>query len=200
LAEALTRALYALRNMRHEFDVVFIVLHRDWEVACRETSTEDFDLHDYIKAVAASEGICIQLLRDSETGALNYYCRCSVMWRLGVALYTKAGGVPWVLADVEPGTAFIGIDYALRSGADKDSRFAICCSQVFDAEGSGLEFIAYEAEGVRLFGKNPFLRRDQMMKVIARSLAIYQRKHAGEFPRRVVIQKNTEFKGEEVDG
>jgi hypothetical protein len=200
LAEALTRALFALRNVRHDFDIVLIVLTREWEAAFKETVTEDFDLHDYIKAVAASEGICIQLLRDSENGALNYYCRCSVMWRLSVALYTKAGGIPWVIADTEPGTAFIGIDYALRAGSGQDTRFAICCSQVFDAEGSGLEFIAYEADGVRLLGKNPYLRRDQMMKVIARSLAIYQRKHAGEFPKRVVIQKNTEFKSEEVDG
>ena len=77
------------------------------------------------------------------------------MWRLGVALYTKAGGIPWVIADAEPGTAFIGVDYALRAGSGQDTRFAICCSQVFDAEGSGLEFIAYEADGVRPCGRIP---------------------------------------------
>jgi hypothetical protein len=183
LAETLTRSLYALRNLRHEFDIVIIYLTKQWAAGFQELKSEDFDLHDYLKAISAS-----------------YYCRCSVMWRLGVALYTKAGGVPWVLADPDPGTAFIGIDYALRAGTGIDNRFAICCSQVFDAEGSGLEFIAYEAEGVKLLGKNPFLRRDQMMKVIARSLSIYQRKHAGEYPKRVVIQKNTEFKSYEVDG
>ena len=118
-------------------------------------------MHDYIKAISASEGMCVQIVQ--ETGALNYHCRCSVMWRLGIAIYTKAGGIPWVLADMTPGTAFIGIDYALRSASGPDTRFAICCSQVFDAEGSGHEFVAYEAD-VRLFGKNPFLRREQMMK------------------------------------
>jgi hypothetical protein len=200
LAETLARALFALRNLRHEFDIVVIYLSKEWEAGFQELETEDFDLHDYVKAIAASEGICVQIVTDTDTGALGYYCRCSVMWRLGVALYTKAGGVPWVLADPEPGTAFIGIEYALRPGTGTDNRFAICCSQVFDAEGSGLEFIAYEAEGVRLFGKNPFLRRDQMMKVIARSLSIYQRKHAGDLPKRVVVQKNTEFKPYEVDG
>ncbi len=39
-----------------------------------------------------------------------------------------------------------------------------------------------------------------MLKVMARSLAIYQRKHAGDPPRRIVVHKNTEFRGEEVDG
>jgi hypothetical protein len=198
LAEALTRAFFALRTSRHEFDVAFILLDRDWEAGFRETETEDFDLHDYLKALAASEGIAIQIVR--ERGALEYACRCSVMWRLGIALYTKAGGIPWVLADIEPGTAFIGIDYALRRPTLLGGHFAICCSQVFDAEGSGLEFIAYEANDVRMFGRNPFLRREQMMKVVARSLAIYQRKHSGNPPARVVVQKNTRFTNEEIDG
>lgn len=198
LAQALTRALFALRNLRDAFDVVVILLIQDWKNGFRGPEGDDFDLHDYVKAYAASEGICVQFLRDES--ALNYSCRCSVAWRLGIALYTKAGGIPWVLADLEPGTAFIGIDYALRAGGTPDSRFAICCSQVFDAEGSGLEFVAYEADGVKMFGKNPFLRRDQMLKVMTRSLAIYQRKHSGDPPKRIVVHKNTEFRAEEIDG
>lgn len=198
LAEALTRALFALRNARDSFDIVVILLKESWSPAFRGPAGDDFDLHDYVKAYAASEGICVQFLR--EDSALNYHCRCSVAWRLGIALYTKAGGTPWVLAEVEPGTAFIGIDYALRAGDEAAQRFAICCSQVFDAEGSGLEFVAYEADGVHMLGKNPFLRRDQMLKVMARSLAIYQRKHSGDPPRRVVVHKNTEFRPDEIEG
>jgi hypothetical protein len=200
LAETMSRALATLRNAQHEFDVVMILLGREWETGFSASGDDDFDLHDYIKAVAASLGMCVQIVQ--ETGALNYHCRCSVMWRLSIALYTKAGGIPWVLADMTPGTAYIGIDYALRSTrtGSPASRFAICCSQVFDAEGSGLEFVAYEAD-VRLFGKNPFLSREQMMKLVSRSLQIYQRKHVGDPPpSRVVIHKNTEFKPYEVDG
>jgi hypothetical protein len=180
LAMAMSGALAALRLVRHEFDVAMILVDEQWEPGLRAKDDEDFDLHDYIKAIAASERMCVQIVR--EAGALNYGCRCSVMWRLGIALYTKAGGVPWVLADMMPGTAFIGIDYALRAASETDSRFAICCSQVFDAEGSGLEFVAYEAD-VKLFGKNPFLRRDQMMKLVSRSLQIYQRKRMSAIRR-----------------
>lgn len=198
LGQALTQALLALRNLRDAFDVVLILLRQEWQAGFRGPAGDDFDLHDHVKAYAASEGICVQFLR--EDSALQYFCRCSVAWRLAIALYTKAGGIPWVLADADPGTAFIGIGYALRSDSSSDSRFAICCSQVFDAEGSGLEFVAYEASDVRLFGKNPFLRRDQMMKVMARSLSVYQRKHSGDTPRRIVVHKNTEFRQEEVDG
>ena len=198
LAEALTRALSALRNNRAAFDVVFILLSREWEVGFFGDLEDDFNLHHYLKAVAAFEGITTQLL--NETRSLDYHCRCSVMWRLSIALYTKAGGMPWVLADVDPGVAYIGIDYALRSNAGADSKFAICCSQVFDAEGSGLEFVAYEADGIHLIGNNPFLHRDQMMRVMVRSLNVYQKKHAGEMPKRVVVHKNTEFKFDEVEG
>ena len=195
LAEALSRAVQVLRGRSLEFDVAVFLLSRDWEGAF-VSEAEGFDLHDYIKAVAAAENICIQIVR--EAGALSYRCRCSVAWRLGVALYTKAGGIPWILANADPGTAYVGLSYALRPG--RDERFAICCSQVFDSEGSGMEFVAYEANNVRVFGKNPFLSREQMQRVMSRTMEIYRRKHAGTSPRRVVVHKNTEFKGEEVDG
>lgn len=198
LGQALTQALFALRNLRDAFDVVLVLLKQEWQAGFRGPPGDDFDLHDYVKAYAASEGICVQFLREDK--ALQYSCRCSVAWRLGIALYTKAGGIPWVLADVDPGTAFIGIGYALRSDPGSGARFAICCSQVFDAEGAGLEFVAYEANDVKLFGRNPFLRREQMLKVMARSLSIYQRKHSGDSPRRIVVHKNTEFRQQEVDG
>lgn len=90
LAEALTRALFALRNARDSFDIVVILLKESWSPGFRGPAGDDFDLHDYVKAYAASEGICVQFLR--EDSALNYHCRCSVAWRLGIALYTKAGG------------------------------------------------------------------------------------------------------------
>ena len=197
LAEVLTRALSALRNIRSAFDVVYILLPDEWDIGFYGDREEDFNLHHYLKAVAAFEGISTQILNDQ---CLTYHCRCSVMWRLGIALYTKAGGVPWTLADVDSGTAFIGIDYALRPATSAASRFAICCSQVFDTEGIGIEFVAYEADGVRMFGKNPFLHRDQMMKVMVRSLNIYQKKHNGDMPARVIVHKNTEFKSDEVQG
>src|SRR3546814_4242106 len=58
----------------------------------------------------------------------------------------KAGGVPWKLADVEPDTAYIGLSYAVRPVETDKPRFVTCCSQVFDADGAGLEFIAYDAD------------------------------------------------------
>jgi argonaute-like protein implicated in RNA metabolism and viral defense len=132
--------------------------------------------------------------------ALAYKCRASVMWRLGIALYAKAGGVPWKLADAPPDTAYIGLSYAIRTQARPGERFVSCCSQVFDSDGAGLEFLLYETGDAFIERENPFLKRPEMRRVMSRSLALYQRRHAGRVPRHVVVHKTTEFKPEEIDG
>jgi hypothetical protein len=122
------------------------------------------------------------------------------MWRLGIAIYCKAGGVPWKLAGGDADTAFVGLSYAVRDGSSGRSQFVTCCSQVFDAEGAGLEFVVYDTDEIHIERDNPFLSRSQMRRVMARSLALYQRQHAGHSPARVVIHKSTEFKDDEMEG
>ena len=39
-------------------------------------------------------------------------------------------------------------------------------SQVFDAEGTGLEFVAYDAHEVEIERDNPFLSRAEMFRVM----------------------------------
>jgi hypothetical protein len=197
LAEALTAAMNRLNAFRNEFDVLMIYLPDRWSVAFFG-QTDDFNLHDYIKAVNASRGVPTQIVL--ENSALQYFCRASVMWRLGIALYCKAGGVPWKLADQDPETAYIGLSYAVRAVTDERPRFVTCCSQVFDSDGAGLQFLAYETDDAHIERDNPFLSRAEMRRVMARSLALYQRRHAGRSPKRVVVHKSTEFKPEETSG
>lgn len=201
LVEAVTTSLQSLKNSSHQYTLVMLLLPMRWDKCFKvKDDFEDFDLHHYIKAVSASMNVPLQIVLDDESGALNYPCRCSVGWRIGIALYCKAGGIPWAWADSPEDTAYIGLRYALINRKDTTKKFAICCSQVFDASGAGLEFIAYEADDVRIFGDNPFLNRSQMLSVVSRSIEIYQRKHLGKKPRHVIIHKNTEFKPDEIDG
>jgi hypothetical protein len=197
-AERLTGELNTLISRRHLFDVLLILLPERWSEAFRGPEDEDFDLHDYLKAKCAIHDLPTQIINDDR--ALAYFCRCSVAWRLGIALYVKAGGIPWKLAASEAGTAYIGISYALRRADDKP-QFVTCCSQVFDADGLGLEFIAYSPDEVDVEeGTNPFLSRDEMRRVMSRSLGLYQRRHGGASPARVVIHKTTEFRKGETEG
>ncbi len=198
LADQLVRTIQRLQIHRNEFDVLFIYIPQRWNPGYTGASNEDFDLHDHLKATTAALGLPVQLVR--EDSALAYQCQASVMWRIGLALYVKAGGVPWKLAETDPETVYIGISYAVRPTESDKPRFVTCCSQVFDADGSGLEFVAYDAHEVEVQRDNPFLSRTEMFRVMTRSLDLYRRRHAGRSPRRVMVHKNTEFKPDEVQG
>jgi hypothetical protein len=198
LSERLTRAIHSLESNRSAFDVVFIYIPSRWAKAYSGPPGDDFDLHDHLKAVAAARRISIQIVREDK--AIAYPHRASVMWRIGLALYAKAGGVPWKLADADPEIAYIGLSYALRPLTSDRARFVTCCSQVFDADGAGLEFVAYDAHDVEVQRDNPYLSRTEMFRVMTRSLELYRRRHAGRSPRRVFVHKSTEFKSEEIAG
>lgn len=196
LSRLLTDAMKQLDARRGEFDVLLIVLPDRWETAFK--SDDGFDLHDHIKAINASRGTPTQFINES--GALDYQCRASVIWRLSIAFYCKAGGVPWKLADADPTSAFIGVSYALKFDGEGNVTFVTCCSQVFDSDGAGLEFVAHETRDVHQDGENPFLSRSEMRRVMARSLSLYQRRHGGQSPQKISVHKSTEFKGDEVHG
>ena len=198
LADRLLRAIHELERSRQEFDVIFICMPVRWSRGFVGRDDDDFDLHDHLKAVTAARRIPIQIVREDR--ALSYPDKASVMWRIGLALYAKAGGVPWKLAYAELETAHIGISYAVRPPSSDRPRFVTCCSQVFDGEGSGLEFVAYDAHEIEMQRENPFLSRTEMFKVMSRSLDLYRRRHAGRSPRRVIVHKSTEFKPDEIDG
>lgn len=198
LAESLVRAIQRLHAVRNHFDVVLAYLPKRWQIGFQGEPDEDFDLHDHLKATTASLAMPIQIIREDK--ALAYKCRASVGWRIGLALYAKAGGVPWKLADTDPETAHIGISYAMRPQSSSSSRFVTCCSQVFDAEGAGVEFVAYDTHDFEVRQRNPFLSKTEMFRVMTRSMDLYRRRHAGRSPRRVIVHKTTEFKREEVEG
>jgi hypothetical protein len=197
LAEKITQAINALQSQRTEFDIMMIYLPELWS-NCFEGIDDDFDLHDYLKAVTASIGVPSQILRESKV--LAYPCRASVMWRLSIALYAKAGGVPWKIASSPPETAYIGLSYALKTNPENRSPYITCCSQVFDSDGAGLEFLTYDTDGYYVERKNPYLSRTEMRRLMARSLTLYQKRHSGRVPKKVVIHKSTEFKDFEIEG
>lgn len=197
LVERLMRAVQQLEAHRTAFDVLFVYLPERWSPAYQGMA-DDFDLHDHLKAYTAARGIPLQIVREDR--ALAYNCRASVMWRIGLALYVKAGGIPWKLAEVEPDTAYIGISYAVRPVDSDKPRFVTCCSQVFDADGAGLEFVAYDTNEFEVQRDNPFLSRREMFRVISRSMDLYRKRHGGRSPRRVMIHKSSEFREEEALG
>ncbi|WP_198355222.1 argonaute/piwi family protein [Sphingomonas sp. MA1305] len=197
---AMETALRRLDAVRNEFDVVLVHFPDSWNAATR---SKFFDAHDVLKALGARYNIPTQVLNDR---VFTFAHKASLAWRLATALYVKAAGTPWKLAPlkgVPDDTAYIGLAYALR-GDQRDAHYITCCSQVFDMDGGGMQFVAFEAQDpvadVYEARRNPFLSRDDMRAVLARSLALYQGRNAGNLPRRMVIHKTTAFKDSEIEG
>ncbi len=201
------RLLHTIKNsmdrlslVRDQFDLALVYLPDSWQSAFKAPG---FDAHDEIKAIGAAYTIPTQVINDR---AFTFNYKASLAWRLSIALYTKAGGIPWKLAPlkgVPENTAYIGLAYALRSTLTK-SHYVTCCSQVFDADGGGMQFVAFEArdpvKDIEEARKNPYLSRNDMRAVLARSLTLYQTRNGGLLPRRLVVHKTTSFKEQELDG
>lgn len=203
LGEKLREAIQHLYNHRHEFDILMIYLPTQWAVGFTGPKGDEFDLHHYVKYLTSGLKIPTQLVRQDK--AMSFECRCSVAWHLSIALYSKlAGGIPWKLADSVPDVAFVGISYALRKTEAGKTEFVTCCSQVFDANGSGLEFVAFQAKEYDLDGpagkENPYLSRNEMRKVLSSCLNIYAERHSGRVPKQIFVHKSTEFTWDEIDG
>lgn len=85
----------------------------------------------------------------------------------------------------------------LPNGAE----YSTCCSQVFDPDGTGFEFVAYDTREFTTDVKgNPYLEYQEMESVLSKSLLLYQEGHGGRVSKKIYIHKTTHFTEDEIQG
>lgn len=160
-----------------------------------------------LKAEAMQFGIPTQLvwpktLRLSEPGSGEGRVQdvSTRAWNLVTALYHKAGGSPWRLAEIEPNTCFVGISF-YREIMEHNPRLRTSMAQAFTSSGDGyvLRGNAFEwKESGR--GRSPHLDEKSAAALLRDVLGLYQKQNRGARPNRIVVHKTSKFWDEELAG
>lgn len=121
-------------------------------------------------------------------------------WNFTIALYHKAGGSPWRLAEVEPGVCFVGISF-YREVLEKNPRLRTSMAQAFTAAGDGyvLRGNPFEWDEDRQ-GRSPHLDQKGAAALMQDVLNLYQRQSRGSLPSRIVVHKSSRYWDEELAG
>lgn len=160
-----------------------------------------------IKAEAMRFGIPTQLVRPATVqlaGAQASGARlqdgATRAWNFLTALYHKAGGSPWRLADLEPGTCFVGISF-FREILEKNPMLRTSMAQAFTAAGDGyvLRGNSFEWDEQRE-GRSPHLDEKGARALLAELLELYKKQTRGGLPTRLVVHKSSRYTEQELAG
>lgn len=181
-----------------DVDVVLIYIPEKYEKYTKISSlSENFDLHDYVKAFAVQKHITTQFIREKTMRDVQM--RCQIMWALALAIYVKAGRTPWTLSNLRNDTAFVGIGYSVSESC-KGSQMIIGCSHIYSSDGQGLRYKLSKINDVTFDEKkNPYLTEDEAFRLGLGIKELFFNSFS-EMPKRVVVHKRTPFKEEEIKG
>lgn len=121
-------------------------------------------------------------------------------WNFMTALYHKAGGSPWRIAEIEPNTCFVGIAF-YRDTEEKNARIRTAMAQAFTSSGDGYVLRGSSFEwNESQHGKSPHLDKNMSASLMRDVLDLYKRQNRGSLPNRVVIHKTSRFWADELEG
>lgn len=162
--------------------------------------------HDLFKARALGLAVPCQLVRPSTYGGgsrsgvrpnSSLQDEATRAWNFHVALYYKAGGVPWRLIRHSGAyaTCFVGTSFFKSTDGE---RVLTSVAQVFDERGEGLIVQGGKAR-LDKDDRSPHLSAEDARSLLAGALASYRREHRN-MPARVLMHKTSYFDDAEIDG
>jgi hypothetical protein len=119
-------------------------------------------------------------------------------WNSNVALFYKAGGIPWRVRSEGPETCFVGISFHYLRTTKSDLMYS-SLAQAFSSEGDGFALKGDSVPRLPGLGRTPYLASEQASKLARRVLSEY-RDRTGKTPARLVLHKTTQFNAEERRG
>lgn len=197
LGEDICRATERLKS-KDSFDILLIYIPSQWGYPIKIDRPNDyFDLHDYIKAFCAQKGISSQFIAGKSIDDISQKSR--IWWWLSLALYTKAGYVPWVLDNLDDSVAYIGIGYSINKSSHQND-ITIGCSHIYNRRGEGLTFRLRQLESPFFDRKrNPYMSKDDARRMGEGIIQLFFEQNKA-LPERVVIHKLTPFRKDEIEG
>jgi hypothetical protein len=118
-------------------------------------------------------------------------------WNASVALYYKAGGVPWRVRPRIDGSCFVGISFHHLRTTHRDVVYS-SLAQAFSSEGDGFA-LRGDALPWESTSRQTRLAREHAQDLATRVLLAY-RDRAGRDPLRVVVHKTSRFTDDERAG
>jgi hypothetical protein len=174
-----------------------------------ESDGPQLDLHDLLKARAMPLGVPLQLVLPStydETKRLRQVRRDALRkpqdeatraWNLYVALYYKAGGVPWRLVR-DPSqltVCYVGVSFYEALDA---STLLTSTAQIFNERGEGI-ILRGGAATIWKEDRQAHLDTDGAEQLLTAALRAYRGEHKTQ-PARVVLCKTSAYSAEELSG
>ncbi len=165
--------------------------------------------HDYLKAMAMKFKKPTQIIRpgtydekkrlkrNHPSGELRQLQdEATRAWNLYIALYYKAGGVPWRLVRdwSQLSTCYIGVSFYKSTD---DQKLLTSTAQVFNERGEGV--ILRGGLGQIKDDRQVHLNSEDAFMLLKNGLENYRREHKN-FPARVVIHKSSIHNREEIEG
>lgn len=177
--------------------VIIIFIPSRWK-QYREVQGEDneFDLHDYVKAFCAQKGIATQFLEEDTLQNEN---QCRVWWWLSLAIYAKAMRTPWVINNLDPDTAFVGLGYSFMNNKEKGGKIVLGCSHIYNSHGEGLQYRLSPIQDPVWINDNPFMSYEDSRR-LGETIRQLFFESSMKLPKRVVIHKQTQFMKDEQNG
>ncbi len=176
----------------------------------KKGSTVNLDFHNLLKAKAMNLGVPIQLLLPSTYDESKHRRQkrrsdrirrlqdeATRAWNIYIALYYKAGGIPWRIArnSADLTSCYVGVSFYNTLDREK---LLTSTAQVFNERGDGVVLRGGTAERSK-DDRQIHMSGDDARKLLDGALKTYRSEHR-TLPARVVVHKTSPHNHAELDG